>query len=86
LVAHTEKRRLRVFENGVLRKIFGPMRDEVTGDWRKLHSEDLNGLYSSPSTVKVIKSRRIKWAGHVALWGRDVYMVLAGKSEEKRPL
>ena len=61
-----EERSLRVFENRVLRKIFGPRRDEVTGEWRKLHNEELNYLYFSPSTVRVIKSRRTRWAGHVA--------------------
>jgi hypothetical protein len=60
-----EERRLRVFENRVLRKIFGPKRDEVTGEWRKLHHEELNVLYS-PNIVRVIKSRRMRWAGHVA--------------------
>jgi len=57
---------LRAFENGVLRRIFGPKRDEVTGEWRKLHNEELNDLYSSPNNVRVIKSRRMRWAGHVA--------------------
>jgi hypothetical protein len=60
-----EERRLRVFGNMVLRRIFGPERDEVTSEWRKLHNEDLNDLYSSPNIVRVIKSRRIRWAGHV---------------------
>jgi hypothetical protein len=59
-----------VFENRVLRKIFGPKRDEVTGKWRKLHNEELNGLYSLPNIVRVIKSRRLRWAGHVARMGR----------------
>jgi hypothetical protein len=63
-----EERRLRVFENGVLRRIFEPKRDEVTGEWRKLHNEELHNLYSSPNTVRVIKLRRMRWAGHVA-WG-----------------
>jgi hypothetical protein len=63
-----EVRRLRVFENRVLRRIFGPNRDDVTGEWRKLHNEELN-LYSSFSIVRVIKSRRMKWAGHVARMG-----------------
>jgi hypothetical protein len=83
-----EERRLRVFENCVLRRIFGPKRDEVTGEWRKLHNEELNGLYSIPNIVRVIKSRRMRWAGHVARMGewRGVYMVLVGKSEGKRPL
>jgi hypothetical protein len=61
---------LRVFENRVLRRIFGPKRDEVTGGWRKLHNEELHGLYSSPSIVRVIKARRMRWAGHVARMGR----------------
>ena len=61
-----EERRLRVFENRVLRRIFGPKRDGVTGEWRKLHNEELNDLYSSPNIVRVIKSRRMRWAVHVA--------------------
>ena len=83
-----EERRLRVFENGVLRRIFGPKRDEVTGEWRTLHNEELKGLYSSPNIVRVIKSRRMRWAGHAARMGegRGVYRVLVGKSEGKRPL
>jgi len=77
-----------VFENRVLRRIFGTKRDEVIGEWRKLHNEDLNDLYCSPNTVPVIKSRRIKWAEHVARMGerRGVYRVLVGKPEGKRPL
>ena len=69
-------------------KIFGPKRDEVTGEWRKLHNEELKGLYSSPNIVWVIKSRRMRWAGHVAGMGegRGVYRVLVGKPEGKRPL
>jgi len=83
-----EERRLRVFKNRVLRGIFVPKRDEVTGEWRKLHNEQLNDLFSSPNTVRVIKSRRMRWAGHVAHMreGRGVYRVLVGKSEGKRPL
>jgi len=83
-----EERRLRVFENMVLRGIFGPRRDEVTGEWRKLHNEKLNDLYFSPNIVRVIKSRRMRWAGNVARMGerRDVYRVLVGKHEGKRPL
>ena len=64
-----EERKLRVFENRVLRKIFGPRRDEVTGEWRRLRNEELNDLYSSPNIVRVIKSRRLRWAGHVARMG-----------------
>jgi hypothetical protein len=83
-----EEHRLRVFENRVLRRIFGPRRDEVTGEWRKLHSEELHNLYSSPDTVRQVKSRRMRWAGHVACMGeeRKVYKVLVGKPEGKRPL
>jgi len=83
-----EERKLRVFESKVLRRIFGPRRDEVTGEWRRLHNEELNDLYSSPNIVRVIKSRRIRWAGHVARMGeeRGVYRVLVGKPEGKRPL
>jgi len=64
-----EERRLRVFENRMLKRIFGPKRDEVTGEWRKLYNEKLNDLYSSPTIVRVIKSRRMRWAGHVARMG-----------------
>jgi hypothetical protein len=65
-----EERRLRVFENRVLRRIFGPKRDEVTGEWRKLHNEENHDLYHSPNNVQVIKSGRMVWAGHVARMGR----------------
>jgi hypothetical protein len=77
-----------VFENGVLRGIFGPKRDEVTGEWRKLHSEELHILYPSPDIIRQIKSRRMRWAEHVARMGeeRKVYRVLVGKPEGKRPL
>jgi hypothetical protein len=75
-----------VFENGVLRRIFGPKRDEVTGEWRKLHNGELHNLYSSPDIIRQIKLRRMRWAGHVARMGegRDVYSVLVGKPEGKR--
>jgi hypothetical protein len=89
LVAHFERgNRLRVFENRVLRRIFGPKRDEVTGEWRKLHNGELNDLYSSPYIVRVIKSRRMGWAGHVARMGegRGMHRVLVGKPEGKKPL
>jgi hypothetical protein len=77
-----------VFVNRVLRRIFGPKRDEVTGEWRKLHNEELHNLYSSPDIMRQIKSRRMGWAGHVALMReeRKVYKVLVGKPEGKRPL
>ena len=85
-----EERRLRVLENRVLRRVFGPKRDELTEEWRKLrvHNEELNALYCSPNTVRVIKSRIMRWAGHVARMGekRGVYRVLVGKPEGKRPL
>jgi len=78
-----EECRLRVFENRVLRRIFGPKRDKGTGEWKKLHNEELNDLYSSPSIVWVIKSRRMRWAGHVARMGerKGVYKILVGKPE-----
>jgi len=80
-----EERRLRLFENRVLRRIFGPKRDEVTGEWRKLHNEELNDIYSLPNIVRVIKSLIMRWAGHVARVGerRGVYGVLVGNPEEK---
>jgi hypothetical protein len=82
-----EEHRLRVFENRVLRRIFGPKREE-DGSWRKLHHNKLHSLYSSPNIVRVIKSRRMRLAGHVARMGegRGVYRVLVGKPESKRPL
>jgi hypothetical protein len=83
-----EEHRLRVFENRVLRRIFGPKWDEVTGEWRKLRSGELHNLYSSPGIIRQIKSRRMRWTGHVAPMGegRNVYRVLVGKPEGKRPL
>ena len=83
-----EERKLRVFENMVLRRIFGPRRDEVTGEWRRLHNEELSELYCSPNIVRVIKSRRMRWVGHVARMGeeRGVYRVLVGKPEGRIPL
>ncbi|KAJ4442251.1 hypothetical protein ANN_12117 [Periplaneta americana] len=77
-----------VFENKVLRKIFGAKRDEVTGEWRKLHNTELHALYSSPDIIRNIKSRRLRWAGHVARMGesRNAYRVLVGRPEGKRPL
>ena len=82
-----EERRLRAFENTVLMRIFGPKKEEVTREWRKLHNGELNDLYSSPNIVQVIKSRIIRWERHVACMGRgDVYRVLVGKPEGKRPL
>ncbi|KAJ4450518.1 hypothetical protein ANN_01945 [Periplaneta americana] len=83
-----EEHRFRVFENKVLRKIFGAKRDEVTGEWRKLHNTELHALYSSPDIIRNIKSRRLRWAGHVARMGesRNAYRVLVGRPEGKRPL
>jgi hypothetical protein len=82
-----EEHRLRVFENRVLRGIFGPKRDEVRAERRKLHSGELHNLYSSPDNVRQIKSRRMRWAGHVARMGegRNMYRVLVGNPEGKRP-
>jgi hypothetical protein len=83
-----EEHRLRMFENRMLRRIFGPKRDELTGDWRKLHKEELHGLYSSPSIVRVIKARRMRWARHVARMGevKGAYNILVGRPEGRRPL
>jgi hypothetical protein len=77
-----------VFENRVLRGIFGPKRDEVRGEWRKLHNKELRDLYSSPRIIRIMKSRRMRWAGHVARMGekRNAYRLLVGKPEGKRPL
>jgi hypothetical protein len=83
-----EEGRRRVFGNGVLGVIFGPKRDEVTGEWRKLHNEELNDLYCSPNIVSVNKSKRIRWEVRIARMGenRGVYRVLVGKLDGKRPL
>ena len=81
-----EERRLRVFENRVLRRIFGTKRGGVTGEWRKLHTEELNDLYCSPNDIRLIKSRRMRWAGHVTRPGRGAYRVLAVKQKGKRTL
>jgi hypothetical protein len=83
-----EEHRLRMFENRVLRRICGPKRDEVTGEWRKLHNEELCDLYSSQIIIRIIKSRMMRWAGHVARMGekRNAYRLLVGKPEGKRPL
>jgi hypothetical protein len=82
-----EEHRLRVFENRVLRRIFGPRRDEVTGEWRKLHNEELYNLQSSPNITWVNKSRRMRWVGHVARMGdrRGVYRALVEGPERRRP-
>ncbi|KAJ4435545.1 hypothetical protein ANN_18161 [Periplaneta americana] len=83
-----EEHWLRVFENKVLMKIFGAKRDEVTGEWRKLHNTELHALYSSPDIIRNIKSRRLRWAGHVARMGesRNAYRVLVGRPEGKKTL
>ena len=83
-----EERRLRLFENRVLRRAFGPKRDELIGEWRKLNNEELRDLYSLPNIVRVVKSGRMRWAGHVARMGegRGVQRVLVGKPDGKRPL
>jgi hypothetical protein len=83
-----EECRLRVFENRVLRRIFGPERDYVTGEWRRLHNKELYALYFSPNFIRVIKSRGLKWAVHVARMGerRGAYRALVGKPNERRPI
>jgi hypothetical protein len=87
-VALREEHRLRVFENRVLRGIFGLKRDEVMGGWRKLHNEELHNMYDLPSIIRMIKSRRMRWEWHIACMGEkwNVYMILVGKPEGKRPL
>ena len=88
IVSECILRMLRVFENRVLRRVFGPKRDEVNREWRKLHNKELSDLYSLPNIVRVVKSRRMRWVGHVACMGegRGVHRVLVGKPEGKRPL
>jgi hypothetical protein len=82
-----EEHRLRVFENRVLRRIFRPKKDGMTGGWRKQRNEEFHNLYSSPSIIRIIKSRRMRWAGHVArMEKRNVYRLLVGRPEGKRPL
>jgi hypothetical protein len=83
-----EEQRLGVIESRVLRRIFGPKRDEVTGEWRKLHNEELHDLYSSPSIIRIMKARRMRWAGHVARIGekRNTYRLLVGTPEGRRQL
>jgi hypothetical protein len=83
-----EEHRLRMFANRVLRRIFGPKRDEVTGEWRKLHNEEIRDLYSLPSIITIIKSRRTRWAGHVAQMAekRNMYRLLVGEPEGNRLL
>jgi hypothetical protein len=83
-----EEHRLRASENRVLRRIFGPKRDGVREEWRRLHNEELNDLYSSPNIIRVIKSRRMRWAGQVARMeeGRGAYRILVGRPEGRRPL
>jgi hypothetical protein len=79
-----EEHRLRVFENRVLRRIFGTKRDEVTGEWRKLHNEELHNLYSSPDIIRQVKSRRMRWAGHVARMGEESVQGFGGKAQRKK--
>jgi hypothetical protein len=88
LLTLREECRLRVFENRVLRRIFGPKRDEVTEEWRRLHNKELYALYSSPNIIRMIKSRILRWAGHVARMGerRGAYRDLVGKPEGRTPL
>jgi hypothetical protein len=87
-VSETEGYRLRVLENRVLRRIFGNKREEVAGGWRRLHNEELHNLYLSPTIIRVINSRRMRWEGRIACMEKmeNAYKVLVGKPEEKRPL
>jgi hypothetical protein len=82
-----EEQKLRLVENRVLRRIFGPKKDEATGEWRRLHNEELKDLYSSPNIIRLIESRRMRWAGHVACMGenRVAYRILVGRPEGRRP-
>jgi hypothetical protein len=82
-VTLSEEHRLRVFENRVLRRIFGPKRDEVTGEWRKLHNEELHILYSSPNIIRQIRPRRMRWAGHGARMGEECLQSIDGKARRK---
>jgi hypothetical protein len=88
LLTLREEHRLRVFGNRILRRIFAPKRDKMTGDWRKLNKEELHNLYSSPNVIRMIKLRRMRWAGHVARMRetRNAYRILMGKPEGKSPL
>jgi hypothetical protein len=81
-----EEHRLRVFENRVLRRIFGPKRDEVRREWRRLHNKERNDLYSSPNIMRVIKSRRMRWEGHVERKGRGAYRIFVGRPDGRRAI
>jgi hypothetical protein len=82
-----DRNHTKLFENRVLRRIFGPKRGEVTGEWRKLHNEDLHDLYSSPIIIRIMKARRMRWTGHVARMGENIIpYLLMGKPEGRRPL
>jgi hypothetical protein len=87
-LALREEHRLGVFENRVLRRTIGPKRDKATGEWRKLHNEELHDLYSSTSIIRIMKARKMRWTGHVARMGekRNTYRLLVGKPEGRRPL
>jgi len=88
VLQRSELEQNRIIIGSVLRRVFGPKRNEITGEWRKLHNEELRDIYSLPNIVRVVKSRRMRWAGHVArmVEGRVVHRVLVGKPEEKKPL